>query len=539
MATVQHKTPGVYISEPNSFPPSIVGLPTAVPVFIGYTEFALNNKKNIPMTPVAISSMAEFRQYFGGGFQETYYLYSGDPTKVPATDTKLGTMSLYDGGPSYILVETGSSTFNLYDSMQIFYNNGGGDCFVVSCGTYGGGGTPPAIAKADLLGGLQACANLIGPTMVAIPDAVLLASANDYADVIVAMLNQCLQRQDRIALLDVRGADTVTENNRADVISAFRNALAGAPPEAYRYGAAYFPALQTSVVSASDLDITSFAASGYDALTKALTDAVKALYPGAAAGQASPAGQAIIDTYVANIGKSVPDPAPGAASPPGTLTHSILTNALTNSIPGMRALFTHMADSQNVLPPSGALAGVITEMDTLRGVWNAPANTGIANLVAPTMQITDAMQEDMNAPAMGKAINAIRVLPGRGPLIWGARTLDSTSNDWRYIQVRRTMIYVEQSIKTALNAFVFAPNTASTWTTVVSMVESFLHGLWASGGLMGNSAAEAYNVKCGLGVTMTSDDILNGNMIVAVVLQMVHPAEFIELVFTQQMAGGS
>jgi hypothetical protein len=208
-------------------------------------------------------------------------------------------------------------------------------------------------------------------------------------------------------------------------------------------------------------------------------------------------------------------------------------------VPGFRKVLAAVAASQSVLPPSGAIAGVWTANDTLRGVWNAPANAGIATLVRPLMSINDQQQEDLNAPVESLAVNAIRTFQGRGSLIWGARTLDSNSNDWRYIQVRRTMIYVEQSVKQALEAMVFKPNTAQTWVTVVSMIESFLHGLWSAGGLMGGTPAEAYRVQAGLGSTMTPQDVLDGVMRVNVTMQMVHPAEFMELTFKQQMLGGA
>jgi hypothetical protein len=241
------------------------------------------------------------------------------------------------------------------------------------------------------------------------------------------------------------------------------------------------------------------------------------------------------------VGKSLPDdPATrliplANRSTPEMLTHEELSQVLRANIPGLGDMFHHAAESLNTLSPSGAMAGVFTTTDSTRGVWNAPANVGIAGLIAPTYEINSDQQEDLNVPTAGKAVNAIRTFPTRGSLVWGARTLDSNSNDWKYIQVRRTMIYVEQSVQTSLTSFVFAPNTAATWTTVVSMVESFLHGLWSAGGLMGATSGEAYSVRCGLGSTMTTDDILNGNMIVHVVLQMVRPAEFIELVFKQQM----
>jgi phage tail sheath protein FI len=86
---------------------------------------------------------------------------------------------------------------------------------------------------------------------------------------------------------------------------------------------------------------------------------------------------------------------------------------------------------------------------------------------------------------------------------------------------------------------VFEPNVAQTWVTVASMIGSFLRGVWQAGGLMGASPAEAYDVQCGLGSTMTAQDVLEGRMIVQIKLQMVRPAEFIILTFQQKMQGGA
>jgi hypothetical protein len=303
-----------------------------------------------------------------------------------------------------------------------------------------------------------------------------------------------------------------------------------------RFGIAYFPNLLTSLVGADDVSIAAFAAGdSADALRDALRESVDTL--------TAPPLREKLGGLVDMIGSSLPDdPAiratpPAGRRPPGMLTHAELGQALRAEIPGAAELFRQAAESQNVLPPSGAMAGVITMTDATRGVWNAPANVGIAGLIAPTYQISDQEQQDLNTPVEGLAVNAIRTFVGRGVVVWGARTLDGNSNDWRYIQVRRTLIYVEQSVKTAPNSFVFAPNTATTWVTVTAMIESFLHGLWSSGGLMGPTPAQAFSVQCGLGSTMTADDVLNGVMIVQVRLQMVHPAEFIELVFKQQMLG--
>jgi hypothetical protein len=156
---------------------------------------------------------------------------------------------------------------------------------------------------------------------------------------------------------------------------------------------------------------------------------------------------------------------------------------------------------------------------------------------SPSYRLNNTQQGDLHMPVDGKAINAIREFPTRGTVVWGARTLDGNSNDWRYIQVRRTLIYIEQSIKAALDQFVFAANDGGTWTAVTSMISGFLQNLWSQGGLMGATAKDAFSVACGLGSTMTGQDVLNGYMIVQVTLQMIRPAEFIELTFKQKMEG--
>jgi len=153
------------------------------------------------------------------------------------------------------------------------------------------------------------------------------------------------------------------------------------------------------------------------------------------------------------------------------------------------------------------------------------------------IRLSDSQQGGLNIDAVsGKSINAIRFFNGQGILIWGARTLDGNSQDWRYVSVRRTMTYLEQSVKLAARAYVFDPNDLNTWTVVSSMIGSFLTDVWKQGGLQGASPADAFSVNCGLGSTMTADDLLNGYMRVVVKVAIVHPAEFIEITFQQQQA---
>ena len=103
--------------------------------------------------------------------------------------------------------------------------------------------------------------------------------------------------------------------------------------------------------------------------------------------------------------------------------------------------------------------------------------------------------------------------------------------DWRYINVRRTMIFLEQSVKNAARAYVFEPNDANTWINMKCMIENFLRSVWKRGGLAGSTPEEAYEVHVGLGDTMTSDDILEGTMRITVLVAVTRPAEFIEITF--------
>jgi len=124
---------------------------------------------------------------------------------------------------------------------------------------------------------------------------------------------------------------------------------------------------------------------------------------------------------------------------------------------------------------------------------------------------------------------------GLGAVVWGARTLDGNSSDWRYIHVRRTGIMIEESIKLATGAYVFEPNTAPTWSMIEGMISSFLGSLWRVGALAGADPAQAFSVAVGLGKTMTPQDILEGTLRVSVQVAISRPAEFIVITVSQKM----
>lgn len=188
------------------------------------------------------------------------------------------------------------------------------------------------------------------------------------------------------------------------------------------------------------------------------------------------------------------------------------------------------------LYPCGTIAGIYAKTDFNRGVWKAPANTSLNQVIAPTKLVTHEEQQNLNVDAnSGKSINAIRQFAGRGNLVWGARTLAGNDAEWRYVNVRRLFIFMEESIEKATQFVVFEPNDANTWLRVKTMIENFLTGLWREGALAGGKPEEAFFVNVGLGTTMIADDILNGIMNVEIGIAAVRPAEFIILKFSHKL----
>jgi phage tail sheath protein FI len=193
-----------------------------------------------------------------------------------------------------------------------------------------------------------------------------------------------------------------------------------------------------------------------------------------------------------------------------------------------------MREILNVLPPSAAMAGVYAMVDNSINIAKSPANVSVGNVISPVVNITNEAQEELNLPLNGKAVNAIRAFTGKGTIVWGARTLDGNSQDWRYISVRRTMTFLEQSIKIASERYVFEPNTATTWISIKATIENFLNNQWQGGLLAGSTPTDAFSVEIGLGSTMTANDILDGMLKLTVKVAIVRPAEFIVITFQQQ-----
>ena len=197
-------------------------------------------------------------------------------------------------------------------------------------------------------------------------------------------------------------------------------------------------------------------------------------------------------------------------------------------------VFDPVTKKAGFVPPSGAVAGVYSRTDVTRGVHKAPANE-VIQCTGLSVGYNNGEQDILN-PA---GVNLIRALPGQGIRVWGARTVSSNSN-FKYVNVRRLFIYVEQSIKNATNWVVFEPNNSSLWARVQMTVSSFLENMFRAGMLAGETPAESFFVDIGP-TTMSRDDIMNGRLICEIGIAPSRPAEFVIFRVTQftAEAGGT
>jgi phage tail sheath protein FI len=529
---VAYKTPGVYILEKDAFPNSVVEVATAVPAFIGHTEKADNKGTALAGKPWRISSMSEYLDYYGGPPASRFQLAEAAPEAAAEADLLIAVPGAATGEKkSYWLVQD-SGAYLLYYSLQLFFANGGGPCYIVSVGGYGA-----SIELDPLIAGLDALRKEQEPTMVVIPDAMLLKgtpespSASAIA-VQQAMLQHCGEvMKNRFAILDIHDGFRDRKDPAGDVVAKFRDALG---VNSLHFAAAYYPWLDTTIVQENTLSFLNVADK---ALLKTLLTADLKLDPALA--PADPIPRKNFDEKVAAVASL-----DSAWEPDGERYKTWddvgkaqldLHQMLAKFSPLYATIITGIARRLNRLPPAAAMAGVYTSVDNGRGVWKAPANVSLNAVIAPTVSISHAEQEDLNVTTSGKSINAVRAFIGSGVLVWGARTLDGNSLDWRYINVRRTMIMLEESLRLAMAAYVFEPNTANTWVTVKGMATNFLTGIWKRGGLAGASPEDAFSVFVGLGETMTAEDILEGRMNMTILVALSRPAEFIEITFQQQM----
>lgn len=525
----EYKTPGVYIKEKNAFPNSVVEAETAIPAFIGITEKAENGDDSLMGKPWKITSMTEFNKYFGGTPSPEFEISLED---AAATDPA---SILYQakGKEKFLQVKKPAQQHTLFYHIVMFFANGGGTCYIVSIGNYKDeNGTPTKIDdKNDATGNLKAVDALSALekvqeiTMVVVPEAV---NSPEWKSIQTQMLAHCGKMMNRFAIFDVQPKEK--ENEIMDEqIEKFQEGIGA---NFLSYGAVYYPWLNTAVLTDNEMSIEMFKWAASDTaytfndfmapdskLLPYANECIKRIQTGKKTTKGEDGTPTDADATDDEKAQAAKD-----------LHNTFLTNWSV-----YQTLVKKAKDYLNLLPPSAAMAGIYTMVDNTRGVWKAPANVSVNYVNSPTETINDAMQAGLNVPMNGKAVNVIRTFAGEGIKVWGARTLDGNSQDWRYVNVRRTMLFLEESVKNAARAYVFEPNDASTWINMKCMIENFLRSVWKRGGLAGATPEDAYEVHVGLGDTMTGDDILEGILRITVLVAISRPAEFIEITFQQQM----
>ena len=175
----------------------------------------------------------------------------------------------------------------------------------------------------------------------------------------------------------------------------------------------------------------------------------------------------------------------------------------------------------NLVPPGGYALGIMARTDSQRGVFKAPANEVVRGVIGLEFKVNADKQGVLNQ----QGCNVILKFSSGDIRVWGARTISSDSN-WRYISIRRLLIFLERSIYEGTQWVVFEPNNEQLWDQVKDSIRLFLRAVWRDGALFGSTENEAFFVSCDR-TTMSQADILNGQLICEIGVAAIRPAEFI------------
>lgn len=568
-------TPGVSVEEITRLPHSVSLIDTAIPVFIGYTEFTPEEHTE----PLGISSLMEYEKHFGKAKKES--------------------IQLRDTENKGLEIISPDAQFLMYYSLQMYFANGGGPCQILSAGNY----TSGTVGLADLNAGLNKVNNAGDPILIIFPDAVSLPEADFYIlyDQTIARIESTSKNW--FLIIDTYLGNSVTQSNNRNTIANLRENVA-----LTTRAAAYFPHVKTILNYTFDETDTPIVHTGLQnegqtsavfyagelsaleelkalASAEIVNEPVNALVLADLLSQAIAIAEEINETADETSGQPLDAKANlvhaiGEAKAvleaiyDGTIDDFVIPDDLEAETPVFSGEFDALRDailavkdevgaangktlknleSSNsalynqikkeisslkvVLPPSSAIAGVYGRIDSTRGPWKAPANVSLNYVVNPTEKVSDHEQSDMNVNDAG-SVNAIRTFTGKGTLVWGARTMDAREkteedeeNIWKYVNVRRYYDMIKLSISRALTdgKFINEPNISQTWLRAKAMIENFLHQQWLDGGLAGSNSKEAYHVE-------VSGDILKPKtMNVTVEIALVRPAEFIVLNFSHTL----
>ena len=509
-------TPGVYVREAPGGARAIEAAPTAVTIFVGETERG-------PVGPTAITSAIQYQRLFGGYLREDA---GGTPARLFLPFAVQGFFD--NGGPRAYVLRLVDGANPAVSTLAISDGTDTADIDARAPGVWGEG---LRIAIADATDGDADRFNLHvfyqGPGQANHTEVeVFEGLSSDPLD--EKFISDQLARS---AYVTWNGADLFRPDNEGDPTATPPGTalVGGAGGDGPVVAANYAPAL----AGLDGLDDAALIVSGSDLMLNAANEAEHNGIINAVRDYAEARPQR--DLFLV------------ADAPRSTAALDPVANAVTAARTGISAS-DHIGlywprivvgdpiglgrNPQLAIPAAGHIAGTYARTDGRRGVWKAAAGVQatIAGATALDFSIIDRDQDRMNP----HGLNALRTVPGAGRVIWGARTLRPTT-EWRYINVRRTAMFLRRSIYNGIQWAVFEGNDETLWAALRQSISAFMDAQFRNGAFAGETAREAFFVKCDADTT-TPDDQAAGIVNVQVGFAPLRPAEFVIVTLSQKTA---
>jgi hypothetical protein len=503
MPVALDRGPGVYIEELPSGVHTIVGVATSTTVFIGWAPQGPTDKA------VPVESWTEFQNMFGGLYQ----------------------------GPMYQQVFLGYSVYQ-------FFANGGTHAYILRVVSGQNGANPSKPAEVQIAGGMTVTASgdgLWGDSL-----RVSIAIRSDDATRFSLSVFQVLPRvanpvlRETYANLsldpnDVRYvADTVTQDSLLVKVS-----VPGTGQQPQKVDLAQLQGGLDGDIITPDKVVG--ALGGTVATNIPLLDTVDLFNLLCVPGLIDPGNLKEFQDYCkSRRAFLIADGDPNQLAVSGMPTKMAGDSAPYGALyfPWIKTQDPNLGGRLRAMPPCGFAAGIYARTDANRGVWKAPAGTE-ASLSGGAYDYLDQPLTDLQTGGLNSvAVNCVRNFPVYGMVVWGARTLDGNDergSEWKYVPVRRTALYIEESLFRGLKWVVFEPNDEPLWAQIRLNVGAFMHELFRQGAFQGQTPRDAYFVKCDKETT-TQNDINLGIVNILVGFAPLKPAEFV-VIQIQQMAG--
>jgi phage tail sheath protein FI len=518
----EYLSPGVYVEEFEIGAKPIEGVGTSTAGILGMTERG-------PLSPRLVTSFTQFTRLFGGYLADSLTAYAVDGFFAN------GGQRCFIGRVVRAGADTSALTIDPLDMSAVgpgawgnrvairIENASSGDAAQFKLIAAYWGGTMPSLAETG------ATDEERRKNLRALLDSATLVEVFDNLATVTTSPDHYLKRVHGISSL-IEIAEPANVNRPANTAGAFMTALTGGDDGAasltrddMRGNPAALPGARTGLTAFTEVD---------EIAILYAPDLYASIFD--AAGRASLVDDLLTHCETLKDRFAIIDVPSGTADISGlTLSAAPLRPSKYGAVyyPWIR-IMDPLTKRGKLIPPGGHMAGIYARTDQERGVHKAPANETVRGAIDLEFRVTRGEQDILNP----RNINCIRAFPGRGILVWGARTmiLDSL---WKYVNVRRLFIFLEESIDEGTQWVVFEPNDEKLWARVRQTITEFLTRVWKDGALMGKTPEEAFFVKCDR-TTMTQDDIDNGRLICVIGVAPVKPAEFV-IFRIAQWTGGS